>query len=72
MSYLINEFFQDDNEDNDNDFQIQLKQESIEIFTKDDFYFTLNEVENIIYELKPNKAPGIDKITNEIQNVSST
>ncbi len=43
-----------------------MKHESTEIYTTDDYCFTLNEVENIINNLKQNKAPGIDRITNEI------
>ncbi len=62
----MEELFQNDNQSTDNEYMKKLRQESAEIFTENDIDFKINEVEYVVKNLKKNKSPGIDKITNEI------
>lgn len=73
MKQLLDQLFPDDDCSTDNEEVTELRGYTISASNNDSIEFEANEVSSTIEQLKPKKAPGIDRVSNRmIKSVKST
>jgi hypothetical protein len=70
LTHMIRYFTPEDNQNDDNEYHKQLRVQTQEsIGTPDDKDFTEQEIKNAVVSMGHNKAPGVDGITSEIDQL---